>query len=228
MKNSKKPLAKRIVSIISVCVIMALLFGVTYFFVTEFGEMKSAESFKEYVDSFGVWGIFVGMGLQILQVFVALIPGEVIEVGLGFTFGAIGGTLICYAGLFVASSIVFLLVKKFGIGFIELFVSMNEINELGFIKKTVGDPKRLRSIIFILFFIPGTPKDLFTYFFGLTNIGYAEFTAISMIARIPSVISSTIGGNLIASGKYLAAVVLFIVTAVLSIAGWLWYSGRKK
>ena len=100
---------------------------------------------------------------------------------------------------------------------------MEKINSLKFVKNNINNPSRLQKIAFILFFMPGTPKDLFTYFFGLTPMKYTEFIIISMLARIPSVISSTIGGNLIAGGKYIAAVILFIVTGVLSVCGWLWY-----
>ena len=98
-------------------------------------------------------------------------------------------------------------------------------------RKNINNPLRLQKIAFILYFVPGTPKDLFTYFFGLTPMRYSEFMTVSLLARIPSVISSTIGGNLIASGKYIAAVVLFLVTGIVSSCGWLWYnsySGKKN
>ena len=224
MDDRLKLRIKRALAIVTVLVIIGVFAFITYFFTVEFGNMKSAEDFKEYVDSFGIWGLLVGLGLQVLQVFVAIIPGEVVEVGVGFTYGAIGGTIICYAGLFIASSIVFLAVKKFGIRFVELFVSMDKINSLGFVKNNINNPSRLQKIAFILFFIPGTPKDLFTYFFGLTPMKYSEFMTVSLLARIPSVISSTVGGNLIASGNYFAAVVLFAATGIVSICGWVWYN----
>lgn len=223
MDEKLKTRIKRITAVISLALIIAVFAFITYFFIVEFKQMKDVQSFKTYISSFGIWGILVSMGLQVLQVFIALIPGEVIEIGLGFTYGAFGGTLICFAGIFLASSLVFLLVKKLGVRFVELFISMDKINSLKFVKNNINSPSRLQRIAFILFFIPGTPKDLITYFFGLTPMKYGEFMVISMIARIPSVISSTIGGNLIAAGKYFAAIILFIVTGVVSICGWLWY-----
>lgn len=226
MDGRKKLLAKRIISLVSAAAVLVILGFVTYFFTVKLKEIRSAQEFKDYIGSFGAFGVLVGMGLQILQVFIALIPGEAVEIGLGFAFGAIGGTLICYGGLFIASSLVFLLVKKFGTKFIELFISADEINNLKIMKKIVGNPEKLRRITFLLFFIPGTPKDLITYFFGLTPMKYSEFMIISMTARIPSVISSTIGGNLIAGKRYAAAAVLFVLTALISFAGWLWYDRK--
>ena len=70
-----------------------------------------------------------------------------------------------------------------------------------------------------MFFIPGTPKDLITYFIGLTRISLKDFLAITLFARIPSVVSSTVGGNFIGEKRYIEAVILFVVTAFVSLIG---------
>ena len=191
------------------------------------GLIDSPEEFKAYIESFGWKGRFVYLGLQCLQVIVALIPGEIIEVGAGYAFGPIEGTLLCMAGVAIASSIVFALTKRWGVRLAELFITREKINELRFI----NSERKLKRMTFILFFIPGTPKDLFTYFFGLTQIRLHEFLSISIIARIPSVISSTIGGHIIGSKNYLSAAVLFAVTGMVSLAGMTAYSrfaNRKR
>lgn len=223
MEDKTKLKFKKIISLVSVAAVVLLLGFLTWFFTVKFKEIASAESFKEYILSFGAKGVLVGLGFQILQVFAAFIPGEVIEIGLGYAFGAVGGTLICYGGLAIASVLVFLLVKKFGLKIVELFISEEKLSSMKFIKNTVHNPERLKKLVFLLFFIPGTPKDLFTYFLGLTPLTLGEFLSISMIARIPSVISSTVGGMLIHNRHYAAAGVLFAVTALLSIAGWFCY-----
>lgn len=223
MDEKTKTRLKKVLSIVSVGIVLLLLIFLSYFFTAKFKEIRNAESFKEYVLSFGAKGVLVGLGFQVLQVLVAFIPGEVIEIGLGYAFGAFLGTVICYAGLAIASTLVFLAVKKFGPKFVELFFSREKINSLKFIQKYINNPERLKKIVFFLFFIPGTPKDLFTYVLGLTPIKLSEFLSISLIARIPSVISSTVGGMLIHNRNYVAAVILFAVTALLSIAGWFGY-----
>ena len=215
MDEKTKTRLKKVLSIVSVGIVLLLLIFLSYFFTVKFKEIRNAESFKEYVLSFGAKGVLVGLGFQVLQVLVAFIPGEVIEIGLGYAFGAFLGTAICYAGLAI--------VKKFGPKFVELFFSREKINSLKFIQKYINNPERLKKLVFFLFFIPGTPKDLFTYVLGLTPIKLSEFLSISLIARIPSVISSTVGGMLIHNRNYVAAVILFAVTALLSIAGWFGY-----
>ena len=73
--------------------------------------------------------------------------------------------------------------------------------------------------MFILFFIPGTPKDIMTYFVPLTPMPLWRFLLISGVARLPSVITSTIGGNALGTGRLVFAVIVFAATAILSALG---------
>lgn len=228
MDEKRKLFVKKAIFLVSLAAVLGLLTFLTFIAIDFLKDMGDAESFKEYVRSFGVVGILVGFGFQVLQVFLAIIPGEIIEIGLGFAFGSILGTIICYAGLAFASTLVFIAVKKLGMKFVQLFFSMEKIESMNFVKKNINNPERLRKMTFLLFVIPGTPKDLITYFMGLTPMPLGEFLAVSLIARIPSVISSTVGGMLIHNGNYLVAIILFAVTALLSIAGWLGYEKHKE
>ena len=178
-------------------------------------EIGSPENFRSFIESFGAWGVVVGLFIQMLQVVVAFIPGEIVEVGLGSAFGALWGTVLCMVGVSIASSFVFLLTKKYGIRMVELFFDSSKIDELRFI----NSEKRLKYTVFLLFFIPGTPKDLHTYFVGLTRMKLPQFLAISMIARIPSIVSSTVGGNMLSNENYIGAIILFAVTGAVSVLG---------
>lgn len=207
---------KRIVALCSLAVVLCVVAFLTYFLAVRFSRIASSGvEFRDFINSYGTFGIFIAVALQVIQVFVALIPGEIIEVGMGYAYGWLGGTLVCLGGVALGSALIFSLVKKFGIRFVELFVSVEKINDLKFIK----DEHRLHQLIFALFFIPGTPKDLLTYFIGLTKMTLSEFLTITMFARIPTIVSSTVGGNLIEGGHYIKAVVLFAVTALISFAG---------
>ena len=207
---------KRIVAFSSLAILILVIGFLTYFLAIRFCKIASSGvEFTDYIKGFGPFGIIVAIGLQIIQVFIALIPGEFIEVGMGYAYGWFGGALMCLCGVTIGSAFIFQLVKKYGIKFVELFVSTEKINAL----KIINDEQKLRRITFILFFIPGTPKDLMTYFIGLTRMTFSEFIAITIFARIPSIVSSTLGGNFIEDGKYINALVLFLITAVVSIGG---------
>ena len=159
------------------------------------------EKFRAWVDQSGIWGMVAFVLMTVFQVIIAFVPGEPFEIGAGYAFGAVWGTLLCIIGITIGSLIVFWLVRKFGIKLLEVFFTYEKIKSLKFLQ----NEKRLTLITFFLFFIPGTPKDLLTYFVGLTNINLKSFLFIVAVARIPSVITSTIGGSLLGSEKYFLA-----------------------
>lgn len=206
--------------------VVAILAALITVFVWQWLASFSQEEFREYIRSFGVLGWLVLLILQFLQVFIALIPGELLESAAGYAFGPLIGTLICYAGIAAASALVFLLTRRFGTKLVAVFISREKIRQLRFINTA----RKRNTLIFLLFFIPGTPKDLLTYFVGLTDIRLGAFLAISLIARIPSVISSTFGGHLLGEGQYWQAALLYGITGIISLIGLGVYNAilRKK
>ncbi len=217
---------RKVFALFSVLIVLILATLLTVF-IWKWLASFTQEGFREYIRSFGVWGWLVFLGLQILQVFVALIPGEILETAAGFAFGPLLGTFVCYAGVAIGSAIIFFLTRRFGVKLVEIFVSREKINELRFI----NTEKKRNGLIFLIFFIPGTPKDLITYFVGLTDISFATFILISLVARIPSVISSTFGGHLLGEGKLWGALLLYGVTGAVSLTGLLIYNkliGKRK
>ncbi len=214
---------RKVIAIVSLVIALAVFILLTLFVWNWFSSFSN-EEFREYIASFGAAGPLVVFGLQFLQVFVAFVPGEFVESGAGYVLGPFVGTLVCYAGVAAASALVFLLTKKYGVALVELFVSRDKINELAFLKTE----KRRNALVFVLFFIPGTPKDLVTYFVGLTDIKLGAFLAISLVARIPSVLSSTVGGHLIGEENYLGALLLYGIVGLFSLGGMLTYNYIMK
>lgn len=119
---------------------------------------------------------------------------------------------------------IFLLVKKYGIKAVEVFFPKEKVESLKFLKSS---PKR-DFLIFILFFLPGTPKDLLNYIVGLTDMRLSRWLFISFFARIPSIITSTISGNALQGRKYLFAIIIYGVTFVVSAIGILVYNKIVK
>lgn len=127
------------------------------------------------------------------------------------SYGPIGGLFVIFLGAFLSTLLIFFGVRKFGKSFIYSFVSKEKIDKLEN-SKLFSDPKRLDMILFILFFIPGTPKDLFVYLGGLLPINPVKFLMISTFARFPSIISSTIAGSSLVEGNWAMIVVVYAVT----------------
>ena len=129
------------------------------------------------------------------------------------------GTLLCLIGTVVGSTFVFLFVRKFGVKAVELFFRKEKIQSLKFLQKSA----KRDFLVFFIYFIPGTPKDLLCYVVGLTDMKLSTMLLITTIARIPSVITSTIGGNALGVQDYLFAIIAFAGTLIISGMGILIY-----
>ncbi|MBR3908084.1 MAG: TVP38/TMEM64 family protein [Clostridia bacterium] len=182
------------------------------------------EKFRAWVSERGIWGMVAFVGMTIFQVIIAFVPGEPLEIGAGYAFGAFWGTVLCIVGITLGSIIVFLLVRTLGVKLLEVFFTYEKIKSLKFLQ----NEKKLTLITFFLFFLPGTPKDLLTYFVGLTDIKTKHFIIIATVARIPSLVTSTIGGSLLGVERYTFAIIVFAVTLVISIVGWFVYNRLSK
>lgn len=150
-------------------------------------------------------------GLQFAQIFLFIIPGEPIEILAGICYGGLWGTIFIMISAAIISAFIYLLVHKLGRKFIYDFVSKEKIDKIEK-SKVFQNPKTIRFIIFILFFIPGTPKDLLTYIAALLPIKPIDFIIISTIARFPSVISSTLAGQNILAGNWQFSLIIYGIT----------------
>ena len=177
------------------------------------------DRFRTWIAERGGWGQMAFVGMMALQIFVAIIPGEPLELAAGYAFGAWLGMGLCLAGAALGSMVVFLLVRGLGVRVVETFFPRKKIMELSFLK----DARRRDVLIFTLFCIPGSPKDLLTYVSGLTNISLARWLLLTTPARIPSIITSTMGGDALGMGNLPFAAAVFAVTLLISGAGILAY-----
>lgn len=209
---------KKILKIFAISVVIAALLLLCVLiipFLMRLSDEEFREAFGDKIRSFGLFGCILMILLQILQTVVAIIPGEPVEVFMGVMYGAVGGLLICLAGLAIGTILVFCGVNRFGMRFVDRFVNSERFDKLKFLH----DPAKRDSLMFILFFIPGTPKDILTFFAPFTKIPLPRFLVISLIARIPSIVSSTYAGNAILEGRFLSSMIIFAVTGVIGITG---------
>ena len=180
---------------------------------------REPQTFRLWVDSHGVLGRIAFVAMVFVQVLVAFIPGEPVELLAGYAFGVVEGSLLTLAGFLLGSWLIFALVRRFGVRLVEVFFPKNKIAELGFLK----NPKKARVLAFILMCVPGTPKDFLSYFAGLTPLTLGQWLGIVAIARLPSLLTSTITGAAAGQKNYLLSAVMLSLTLVMSFAGVLYY-----
>lgn len=185
---------------------------------------KTPDKFRLWVTEKGVWGPVCFVAIVLFQIVVAFMPGEPFELVAGYAFGAFKGTVLCFLGEALGSVLVLLLVRKFGIRILEIFFSKEKIEGLKFLHTS----NKKTMIFTILFLLPGTPKDLLCYFAGLTDIPLGLLMFICIVCRFPSIISSTLGGDALGTGNYIGAVIVFVITFAISLAGIFVYNRIQK
>lgn len=215
---------KRIIAIVSVVITVALFIWLGFVvskIINEGGGIhEAAVNFKNLINSYGSAGILVALGIQVLQVIVSPIPGQVVEIGMGICYGSVGGALLCLLGSAIGAALIMVFVKKFGVKAVELFISTEQINNMKFI----NSEKKLERLTFLLFALPGTPKDPLIFFFGLTKMKTSTFIVIQTLARAPAMFATTLGGRFLAEKNYWGAIIIFAVMLVLAGAGMIIYN----
>ncbi len=218
---------KKILLSIGSLVVLALFWGVLFVFVGRpmLEMVGDIEGFRAWVEAKGILGRLLFIGFVVLQVVVSIIPSEPLELGAGYAFGAVEGTILCVIGLALGSALIFLFVRKCGRRLVEFFISREKIDSLSFLRTEA----RLKTLTFLLYFIPGTPKDVVTWVIPLTRLSFGDFILISTVARLFSVVTSTVSGSALGEEKYLMAAIVMGVTAIVSGTGYLiWRKMQKK
>lgn len=208
MKRNKKVKIFKIFLLIVVISLIIRMIAYIFPVIKDISTLKGQIAFRDKVQNTGIYGMLSLFGLQMAQIFLIFLPGEPIEILAGMCYGAIGGTIFIMVSAFLISTAIFLLVKKFGRKFVYNFCEEKEVAKL--VKnKLFKNPKKVELIIFIMFFIPGLPKDILVYIAGLLPIKASRFLVISSLARFPSVISSTLAGANLIMGNWKFGIILY-------------------
>lgn len=206
---------KLIITIVIYCALLVILTIALWPFVRKLADPVYQKEFSDWVSSLGIWGWLVVLGIQILQIVIAFIPGGAVEIIAGALYGTLGGLFVCLVGCLIASAFVFSLTRKFGMPLLYRFFGKEKVEGFTFLK----DSRRIESVTFILFLIPGTPKDMLTYVAGVSSIRMSSFLLISMFARIPAMALTLMVGVNMGDGNWGMAIGLFALTAVIGLVG---------
>lgn len=170
---------------------------------------------RRQVADLGIWGGLVLLGIQIFQVVVAILPGEPVELAAGAMYGTWGGMLLCLCGCFLGSAAVFLAVRRKGRPAFESTALAARLRQYRFLREEA----RLEELVFFLYLIPGTPKDLLAYACALSPLSFRRFLLLSTLARVPSVLTSTWAGDSFTENRLWLTLAICACTALLGLVG---------
>jgi uncharacterized membrane protein YdjX (TVP38/TMEM64 family) len=159
----------------------------------------------------------VFIALQILQVVMAPIPGEVTGIIGGYIYGPFLGALYSTIGLTIGSWLAFSIARIFGLPLVEKVVKAETLQQYDYVIQHKG-----ALIAFLLFLIPGFPKDVLCYILGLSHIGTCRFLLISTVGRLLGTVLLSLSGSFARDNHYGALLILIAAGGVFALIGCLY------
>lgn len=215
----------RIQAILTLLGILFIVVGYFYYY-RYFNLIRDPRKLKDIITGYGNYSVVVLVGLQIIQVIMFFIPGGFVQIAGGYIYGVIWGTIISMIGIVIGSIIVFLVANRLGKPFIETIVSEKDIKffrrllQIGHDESKENKNKnRSLLIIFLLYLIPGLPKDVLGYICGITDISLVDFIIYSTAGRIPGVIISSYFGSEMQNGNKFVLIIVSVVVCGIFVAG---------
>lgn len=210
----KKQNTKDILNLTIISIFLIALFYISIRYAPAITNLvKSPDKFRVFLLSYGKISMLIFILFQIIQVVIAVIPGEFMQLAGGYVYGTILGSILSSFGILLGTMIVFYIVRILGLSSIKLFVSEKNLKKFDFLMNN----KKLELAVFILFIIPGLPKDILTYIAGLTPINHRKFFIITTIARFPSLFVSSYVGSSLQDKQYTEAIIISVLAAVILI-----------
>jgi uncharacterized membrane protein YdjX (TVP38/TMEM64 family) len=182
------------------------------------GLVSNPKKFREFILSYGPLSALVFMLFQVIQVVIAFIPGEFVQIAGGYIYGTLLGTLYSLIGITIGCVIVFSTVRLLGFHLVKHLVSEKNIQKFYDLINKPGS----EFVIFLLFFLPGLPKDVLVYISGLTPVKPLQFFIIVITARLPAMVGASFIGANIQRENYYTAIIITIISCILFVVGFLY------
>ena len=220
MTASEAPRSRlgRVLSIAGYPALFAAIAAITIAFRRPlFDLLAEPEALRTWVESYGVAAPAVFIAVQVLQVVVFVIPGEFPQLAAGYLFGVPVGIALTLAGAALGSAIGFLLARALGRPFLHAIMSEERSIR---VEELIASPRGVATL-FLLYLIPGIPKDVLCYVAGIGPIRLSVYLLASTVGRLPGVAVSVISGDAAAEQQWVVVGVALGIAVVLFVAGYL-------
>lgn len=221
-KEKKENLRKKvkvITTILKLLLLLLIIIGIPayiYFFhhdiISQFSSIRQVESF---FDEYKTQSILVYIIVQILQIVICIIPGQWLQFAAGYMYGFWLGYLWSLIGAFLGTVITYYIARILGTDAMHLIFGEERIKKM--LDKL--NSKKAVILVFIVYLIPGLPKDLCSYVAGISRMKLKPFLIISLIGRTPGMMGSLLIGRQVEIGGYTSAVIIGVIAVILCVLG---------
>ncbi|KEI95301.1 membrane protein [Clostridium botulinum A2B7 92] len=186
-----------------------------YIYYKNLAVLKDPKNIKNIILSYGSYGIIVFLIFQIIQVVAFFILGEVMQIAGGYIYGTLLGSVYSLIGITLGNVFVFLLAHIYGKPLVHKIISKKDLK---FFDRMLNIGS-IKLIVFLLYLIPGIPKDALGYICGISDIKLKKFFILSTLGRIPGVLASAYFGANIHTGNKSVLIIVGVVSSLVFIIG---------
>ncbi|MFQ8603069.1 MAG: TVP38/TMEM64 family protein [Anaerovoracaceae bacterium] len=216
-KESLRKKFKIFSAIFKLLIFLIILVGIPlyiYFFhydlISRFSSMENVEAlFAQYKTQ----SVFIYLLAQILQIVICIIPGQWLQFAAGYMYGFWPGYLFSLIGAFLGSVLTYYIARFLGHDAMHLIFGEEKIKKM---LKHLNSKKAV-VLVFLIFLIPGVPKDLCNYVAGLSQMKLKPFLIVSLIGRTPGMMGSLLIGRQVGVGGYTSAIIIACIAVILFV-----------
>ena len=207
-RAEKENKSRVIISTVKILLLILIVVGIPIYIWFFHGDwIKSIENIDDvvaFLEKYETQSIFVYIGLQIVQIVISIIPGQVFQMAAGYIYGFWPALLFAMTGALLGTTLSFMLAKVLGRDFLHIFFGEEKMQY--YIERL--NSKKMYAIVFFLYLIPGIPKDMVSYAAGVSEIKFKPFLIISALGRLPGMIGCLLMGYMIMEENYTGAIVI--------------------
>ena len=170
---------------------------------------RSLEALNAFLDRYKTAGIFVYLLLQVIQILIPVIPGQALQLAAGYMYYFFAGLGLTLLGIALGTVVSFTLARVLGHDAMVLIFGAEKMNEYVIHLNS----KRAYMVIFLLYLMPGFPKDFICFAAGVSEIRLIPFLVLSLIGRTPALTLSLLIGKMTRIGSYTGAIIVCVIAA---------------
>jgi len=203
-----------IISILKVLLLVTIVIGIPlyiYFFHKDWmSQFNSFDDIISYLQSYKMESIPIYIGIQAVQIIISVIPGQFFNLAAGYLYTFFPALLFSIAGAFIGTLVSFALARLLGSDFVHLFFGKEKTQD--YVKKL--NSKKAYTIVFLIYLIPGVPKDLVSYAAGVSEMKFKPFMLLSLIGRLPGMMGSIMIGSMWHKEEYVGMIALCVIAVL--------------
>lgn len=206
---------KKILALSKLILLVIIVAGIPAFLYLKYGaelfSKDSAERVVDYLKANSSIAALLIICIQIVQVVICFLPGQPVQFAASYMFGVARGFALSITGAVIGTVISFYLAKLLGNDAVNLFFGEEKVRDY---KKKLDSGRGL-LLAFLIYLIPGIPKDLVSYVAGISDMRFRPFLLVATVGRIPGMLGSLMLGHYFGRQDYRAMIIIAVIVAVI-------------